>query len=193
MYSTQRKTAPRVVGGRVLRKNNHEVTRSFDTPFVTRERPGKGYRHVLAQRDVYEFVTLVPDFDELSRGLSGIVLAAGDPWIDGRIHGGFIYLCAWEGDLTSNLREDYFEEHRDIFARLGVPSDPVKNGRVTCHFDEPSARAYQLLHVFMHELGHHHDSMTTRSKIGNRGEAFAESFAREREAMVWDRYARVMR
>src|SRR4051812_16304253 len=100
MHSTPRKTAPRVVGGRAMRKNNHEVTRGLVDPYrgypaVARERPGRGYRHVLGQRDVHAFLGILPDWAELSRGLSAIVLAPGDELVDGRIQRGIIELCAW--------------------------------------------------------------------------------------------------
>ena len=43
---------------------------------------------------------------------------------------------------------------------------------------ENQARAFQLLHVLPHELGHHHDRMTNRSKLRiARGEPFAEDYA----------------
>jgi hypothetical protein len=41
----------------------------------------------------------------------------------------------------------------------------------------------------LHELGHHHDRMTTRSRrVGCRGEGYAEGYAWEYERLVWDRY-----
>lgn len=193
MYSCQRKTAPRVVGGRVLRKNNHELTTAFDRPFVTRERPGRGYKHVLAQRDVHAFLEILPGWRELSRGLSAIVLAAGESGMDGRLRGGVIELCAWETELVRVHTKSYFEEHRGVLERLGVPHEPAEPGWVTCHYDEQTARGFQLVHILLHELGHHHDSMTTRSRRGNRGEAYAEAFARERETLVWERYVQTMR
>lgn len=193
IHSFPRKTAPRVVGGRTLRKNNHEVTQPFDRPMVSRQRPGEGYRHVLSQRDVHAFIEIVSEWTELSRGLAGIVLAAGDPYLDGRWHERIIYLSAWEIDLERQVSRRYFDEHAAVLDRLGVPVSSQESEWVTCHFDERSARGFQLLHVFLHELGHHHDAMTTRSRRGSRGEAFAEAFAREREAVTWERYLRVMR
>jgi hypothetical protein len=51
---------------------------------------------------------------------------------------------------------------------------------------ENTARAYQLLYMFLHELGHHHDRMTTRSRRATaRGEPYAESYAnRDTERVV---------
>lgn len=53
----------------------------------------------------------------------------------------------------------------------------------------PEIRAYQLLHVALHELGHHHDRMTTKSKRrASRGEGFAERHALNYGDRIWERY-----
>ena len=58
-----------------------------------------------------------------------------------------------------------------------------------CEFTEAQARAYQLLHILLHELGHHHDRMTTKPKVrASRGEPYAEAYALQYEARIWDRY-----
>jgi hypothetical protein len=181
-----------------MRKNNHEPTRGLVDPLrghpvVARERPGRGYRHVASQRDVHAFLEILPDWPDLAVGLSAIVLAPGDPWVDGRHDRGVIELCAWNADLVRTHDRPHYDEHREIFERLGVPCEPAKPGWVVCHFDERSARAFMLLHVLTHELGHHHDRMTTRSRAhAARGEAYAEAFARQQEALVWERYARLL-
>jgi hypothetical protein len=69
-------------------------------------------------------------------------------------------------------------EHRPVLARLGVPVEPTD-----------SARAFQLLHVLLHELGHHHDRMTTRAgRYSCRGEDFAEHYSRRYAERIWGRY-----
>jgi hypothetical protein len=56
------------------------------------------------------------------------------------------------------------------------------------------ARAYQLLHVFLHELGHHADRASTQSgRRAARGEAYAEQFALELGSYIWDDFTRVFR
>lgn len=196
MYPSQRKTAPRVVGGRALRKNNHEPTRGLVDPLrdhviVTRERPGRGYRHVVSQRDVHAFVEIIPNWQSLRVGLSAIVLAEGSDYVNGRHRPGIIELCAWEASLVREIEVEHYREHRDIFERLAVPCEQTEPDYVVCHFDERSARAFQLVHVLLHELGHHHDRMTTRSRAeAERGERYAEQFARDHEALVWARFAR---
>lgn len=57
---------------------------------------------------------------------------------------------------------------------------------------EDQARAFQLLNVFLHELRHHHDLMTTRSgRETARGESYAEQFALELADEMRDDYLRV--
>lgn len=83
---------------------------------------------------------------------------------------------------------DHYEDHKAVLDRLGVRSHPIENG-VMCEFTEAQARAYQLLHILLHELGHHHDRMTTKSKVrASRGEPYAEAYALRHEAMIWKRY-----
>ena len=56
--------------------------------------------------------------------------------------------------------------------------------------DEETVRAYQLLDVLLHELGHHHDRMTTGSqKRPARGETYAEQYAAQYAERIWDAYS----
>ena len=58
-----------------------------------------------------------------------------------------------------------------------------------CEFSEAQVRAYQLLHILLHELGHHHDRLTTKPcGKPNRGESYAEAYALRHEAVIWGRY-----
>jgi hypothetical protein len=87
---------------------------------------------------------------------------------------------------------DFIAEHRSVLDRLGVPVDafPTPPGPFhRCHFTEDTARAFQLLHVLLHELGHHHDAMTTRKQRWScRGERYAEDYALRYAERIWDRY-----
>ena len=83
----------------------------------------------------------------------------------------------------------YYEDHKQVFVRLGVPCE-TKGEDYLCKFSESMVRAYQLLHIFLHELGHHHDRMTTRRQRGTgRGETYAEEYALRHEQLIWARYA----
>ena len=188
-----RKATPKVVGGLVQKKNNPEWTANYyDTPppalVIDRQRPGKGYRHVLMQRDIETFIGLLPEWAELSRGLNAIVLAPGERTTNGWHEPGVVHICAWETDLWVDYAVSHYDDHKALFDRLGVPTRPIENG-VMCEFNEAQARAFQLLHILLHELGHHHDRMTTKSKVqASRGEPYAEAYALRHEAVIWGRY-----
>ncbi len=69
-----RKTAPKVRGGKVQRKNrtapSPEIYGREPLQLQIRRLPaGRGYSHVLSRREVERFVRLIPDLAELSRGL----------------------------------------------------------------------------------------------------------------------------
>jgi hypothetical protein len=62
---------------------------------------------------------------------------------------------------------------------------------IRVRFTESTAKAFLLIHVLVHELGHHHDQMTTQKRRqASRGEAFAEAYAREHEDRIISLYCR---
>ncbi len=69
----------------------------------------------------------------------------------------------------------------------------IKTGpNYLCKFTQFSVKAFQLLHVFLHELGHHYDKMTTGSKReASRGEHFAEEYAVKNEEVIWEGYMKL--
>lgn len=192
MYS--RKTTPKVRDGKVQKKNNQEPTPNYYRGnlaefVIDRERPGEGHRHVLLQKDVRAFLGILPEWEELSRGLNAIVLATAESDAMGWHRPGVVAVCAWPRDIWDTWGIGFYEEHEDILARIGVPCES-KEGSVICKFTEDSARAFQLLHILTHELGHHHDRMTTRTQVrASRGERFAEEYARKYEAVIFSSYA----
>jgi len=194
MRHFNRKTTPKVVGGKPMRKNRTAKTPNYwntplDCPVIDRQRPGPGYRHVLMKRDVERFIVILPDWHTLSKGLNAIVLAPGDPGCDGRHWPGIVAVCAWERELWIETARWYHDAHRRIFRQLGVPCEELDSGDYLCRFTESTVRGYQLLHVLLHELGHHHDRMSTRSKRqSSRGEGFAERYALAHADVIWERY-----
>ena len=195
MQCGARKSAPKVVAGKVQKKNNwSQSTDYYYAPqprvvIVDRRRPDEGYKHVLRIEDIYKFLELLPEWNHLAVGLNAIVLAPGSQWADGLYHQGVVHICAWREYLWLEASESYYQDHANIFERLGVPCEELPSGEFLCKFDEGSVRAYQLLHILLHELGHHHDRMTTRSqKQSSRGEPYAEAYAIEHEALIWERY-----
>jgi hypothetical protein len=161
-------------------------------PRIFRKHPGPGCRHVLTKGDVCKFISILPDWPALSFGLKTILIAPARRNCDGYHRPGLVAICAQSVNLSQLVPyEAYIREHRDIFKRLGVPIERTKDGHLL-HFTAATLRAYQLLHIFLHELGHHHDRMTTRSQVRpSRGEGFAERYARSNGDRVWARYFEV--
>src|SRR4030095_10177077 len=135
-----------------------------------------------------DFIGILPEWSELSTGLNGIVLAPGDRSIFGYHRPGVVHICAWDKDLWITLSKEGYEQERFFLERLNV--ECADDGdEVVCKFSETTARAHQLLATLLHELGHHHDRMTTKSKIAaSRGEAYAEEYAKRYTAQTWNRY-----
>ncbi len=197
MQRGNRKSAPQVVKGRVQKKNNWSLSPDYYVApvprmvVVDRKRPGHGYKHVLNKSDIYKFLELLPDWNTLAIGLNAIVLVPGEHSTDGYHTPGVVHICAWEADLWCEIANDYYETHRDIWERFDVVCEETEDGDYLCKFDEYAVRGYQLLHILLHELGHHHDRMTTRSqKQASRGESYAEEYARLHEATLWRDYFR---
>ncbi len=191
-----RRSTPKVKDGQVLKKNRHLETPSYrsempQSPVIDKERPGQGYLHVVSKSDIEKFIRILPDWGELSKGLRAVLMAKGEPGCDGWYgHDGLVAICAWRRDLWRSSNEQHFVEHQQLYERLGVPSE-LEGGNVLCKFTRSTAKAYLLLHVFLHELGHHRDLITTKKKTNpGRGEGFAEEWAFKHEAFVWDAYVK---
>jgi hypothetical protein len=196
MSRFHRKTAPGVRDGRTLRKNDWRQSPSLyidprpGIP-IDRRRPGDGYRHLLLKRDLERFVRLISNWNELSRGLDLISLDRGRPGCDGWYDRGAIGICAWPLEMSYPLDLRWYAQHRDFLDRIGARVEDGGPGRdVIIHWTPDTARAYQLCHVFLHELGHHADRMHTRTKKDNgpRGEPFAEDYALDLEPLVLEHY-----
>lgn len=188
MKRSQRKVTPRVRGGKVQRKNRDAPTPNYwntpqRVPVLDKKRPGRGFKHYLRKEHIARFIRILPDWDKLSDGLDAIILSEGGDHSDGWFSRSVIGIAAWPRDSRLVFSIGYFRSHADIFERLGVKSTRQGNHYV-CHFAESQVRAYQLLHIFLHELGHHHDRYTTH------GEGYAELYARKYETLIWERYLR---
>lgn len=191
-----KRSALRVTDGRAVSPDHRRESPSIWTndggaPVIEKERPGRGYRHILRKSDLLAFIEMIPDWDELSAGLKGILLTEGDPHDFGwYFEEGVIGLCAWPRGLWLELPGEFYDENAGVLDRLGVECVRRK-GCVQARFTEGQARAYMLLNIFLHELGHHRDRMTTRSrKYSARGEGYAEDYALTHERRIWDAYMR---
>lgn len=196
MLRYNNKRSRQIIGGKTLNKDRVEPTPTYwnteqPYPVIDKQRPGRGYRHLLRKRDVLDFIELIPNWDELAQDLDAIVLAEGEDGLEGWYTEGVVGVCAWERDLWRRHPAHYYDENRGVFDRLGVDCER-RGERVLCRFTEGQARAFQLLNILLHELGHHHDRITTRSKLEcSRGEPYAEAYALEYEAVIWQRYLAV--
>ncbi|MDB5294186.1 MAG: hypothetical protein JWO31_169 [Phycisphaerales bacterium] len=195
MRSPSIKSSPRVKSGRQYAAEHslpapRDLNSPRDTTRVFRKNPGPTLRHFVQVRHVRAFVEILPDWTTLSAGLNAILLAPPPrPGVDGFHRPGLVAICAQPRNPHWVVTDErYVDAHRDLFDRLGVPIESTPDGHAL-RFTEQTLRAYQLLHVLLHELGHHHDRMTTRSKReASRGEPFAELYARSHGDRIWARY-----
>src|SRR5262249_39283877 len=146
MRTANRKSSPKVIAGKVQRKNNQSLTGDYyiteqRLPVVDRKRPGKGFRHLLKQKDIHEFIGILPDWKELSVGLNAIVLAPGRWDAFGYHVPGVVHICAWDENIWTDLSKEGYEQERAILERLGVPCEEIEDG-VLCQFTESTARAH---------------------------------------------------
>jgi hypothetical protein len=190
MPRVQRKSAMKVQGGRVLRKNNWKrdrddlwIPRASEIRLV-REDPGYGLRHLVTVPQLRAFLERLPMWDEVAVGLRAVVLS-GDDHAMGWHQGGVIALCGWERELWwDDAAPEWLAKNEHVLDCLGVEREGTE-----VRWTEAQARAFQLLDVLPHELGHHRDRMTTRSKWdAARGEPYAERYAREVFDRLWPAY-----
>jgi hypothetical protein len=191
-----RKTKTRIKNGKAQRKNRWANTPNYwntyqDEIQIDVESPGKGYKHFLKKRDIKLFLEILPNREEIDIEFDAVLLAQGSFNTDGWYKNGVIGVCAWERDMTKEYNLDYFEAHKDIFERLNIKFT-IKKDYVICDFTENQIKAYLLLHILLHEIGHHHDRINTRSKRRcGRGEKYAENYAFKYEKIIWNKYFEV--
>ena len=197
MAKPHRRTATRVRDGRVQKKQNWALDRhdyfalQQDEIRIDRRNPGKGYRHLVTVEQLRAFIRLLPEWDELAIGLDAIVLDAYDPTAFGRHREGIVMLSAWERSLWTRYSSRFVEQEAELLRLLDVETRPLRGDRQELRWTEAQARAFQLLDVLPHELGHHHDRMTSRRqrRIG-RGEPYAERYAERVREAIWPEYGR---
>ena len=196
----RRRTAPKVKDGQVQYKNNW--TRDRDDYHAWRQSeikldrrpPGDGYRHLLTIDQLRRAIALLPGWEEMAGGLDAVVLDTHDDDVMGWHYDGVIAICAWRRDLWWRDTHPWFlDQSRDLLDLLGVEQRRL-GPRTELRWTEEQARAYQVLDVLPHELGHHHDRMTTRSRDrAARGEPYAEAYARRALESMWPAYVREFR
>ena len=176
-----RRTTPKVKDGKVQRKNKWEQSPNYylkkrESLLIERRKPGKGFRHLLEREDIEAFIELIPGWKDLSRGLNAVVLTPGSfKWYGYHVHG-VLHVSAWDDGLWQDLKSPFVRTNLTTLERLKVPMQELPDGLTRCFFSEENAKAFQLLDVFLHELGHHHDCITNKSRICcPRGEPYGKS------------------
>ncbi len=188
-----KKTSPKVIGGLVQRKNNHSKT-ARNGYVIDRRRAGKGFRQVLKSKDIHDFTDIIPDWEVICEGIESIIIDAGDECRDGLYRHyndedtGVIWLSAWPEGLWVEFNDTYFKQHQWHLDLLEVVYEKKGNEWV-CHFTESKAKGFMLLHVFLHELGHHVDKLRSRKKnVLRGGDRFAENYANQTLKEIWQDY-----
>lgn len=188
-----RRTAPRVVDGKVRKKNRTTPT-VRSALVIDRQSPSAGCRHTVTKADVRKFIGLIPDWEEFAPGVHRVLLSRGNTDYDGlydfypREQSAVIELSAWSKSFWFLMTSEFFGEHQAILDRLGVSHDePDEEGFIPVRFTDDQARAFMLLHVFLHELGHHLERMG-KSTNADLDEAFAERFANDRFESIYPAY-----
>jgi hypothetical protein len=186
----------RVRDGRVQKKNNWapDTGDYFRAPQdeirIDRRDPGVGFRHVLTVAQLRTFIALLPDWDDVAVGLKAIVIDRGAAYAMGWYSPNVVALCAWESHLWSETTPGWLKQNESVLGLLDVRT-AKRGGSPWLLWTEKQARAFMLLDVLPHELGHHRDLMTTRSRRdAARGEPYAEAYARDVREAVWPVYTR---
>jgi hypothetical protein len=123
-----------------------------------------------------EFIGSVYDFDEAESAIAEWLNASEIEIVDGQTEGEWLAVEREEvpGTVIAELTQISYEIH--IYARC-----------VFMRFDRRTAAAYQLLHVFLHELGHHIDAMAPPHRgFITLGEDYAETWAVRCANEIWD-------
>lgn len=159
-----RKTTPKVKDGRVQRKNRTDESEYLAlvdgrTFTVIKHRAKSGYRHVLQLPEVYRYVELIPDWTEVSKGLSALALDAygSDEQTDTHYDAGYraIWMRPFPETLRTQWSRGFYERHEDFASRLGAELVSDNSASVTLSWTLAGAKAWQLLHLFLYDLSVH--------------------------------------
>ena len=185
----------RVRGGRVAKKNNWtpDAKDYYALPQseiqIERTDPGRGYRHVVTVAQLRRFLGILPDWDELAIGLEAISIYRGNPDYVGLSNPGVVVITAWVREMWWRVEPSWIKEEAELFDRLEVEIVPHPRAPdLEVRWTEPQARAYMLTDVLIHELGHHHDRMTSRGARASRGEPYAVQYSRRVREEIWPVY-----
>lgn len=152
---------------------------------VRKEKPGRGFISLTIKRDMERFIELIPQWKELSLGLSQVVLSPGEKDVLGWRSPGIIGLNAWERELEwEDCTPDFYNMNKELFKSLEIPVLRDGNAYVI-KFTDLTARAFQLLHVFVVLLCQHRDA------IGDKKTNHSKTYWKNRGKELFNRYIQV--
>lgn len=117
---------------------------------------------------MYRFVELIPDWPEVSQGLSALAFDqyGSDAQTDTHYEPTYraIWMYPFPDSMRTFWRRDFYEHHKDFVSRLGVDVVEGEGPRVTIGWTVAQAKAWQLLHLFLYDLSVHNQFMRSGEK-----------------------------
>lgn len=175
-----------------MRKKNRTVlspdiyVHEPDELLIKRTRPIAGHFHAVSATDVRRFVRLIDDWEEVASAVRAVILTPGGDYCYGRYNNaGIIKLDAWPkcGPHYVPSRKKWLIE------QIGLGPMPEGQTYMISDITKEQVRCYLLLGTFLHELGHHIDRMSTRSKLdAANGEPAAIRYEQMRQRELWKPY-----
>lgn len=180
--------------GKVQRKNRSRGGSGYSPTgrcAIERKRPGRGFRHVVTQDEVYQFLQIIPNWTEYAVGLERVLLDEGSDYRSGWFARGTIALCAFPTDLIVKFESEFFYRDIDFFKKFQVHWDTSDEEKFEVALTRSQAKYFALMRTLLHELGHHWDLATNRRSWCTRGESYAEDFGRRMESEIFNDYVSV--
>ncbi len=150
-----RKTNPRVIDGRVQKKNNDRPTHNYYNHVepelvIDRRRPGPEARHLLMVEDIKTFISIIPNWAELSRGIDAVLLVPYDDNYFGLYnYAGVIKISAWPVELWIEIGEGLNPRKDWLMKTLAVETEDLSYGGYLAKFTEnngPNSSAAKSKH-----------------------------------------------
>ncbi|TDF37224.1 hypothetical protein EYS14_13790 [Alteromonadaceae bacterium M269] len=197
-----RKVTPKVRDGKVQKKNRHQWTEfqellDQETFSTIKMKPQEGYIHVVDRKSALKFVKLIPDWEDMSKGLSALV-----PDIDGCNHQtdmnyypnsyNSIWLSPFPKDMTLYWPKEFGEGHKEVTDLLGIEQEEIDDEEIKTVWTKPKAQAWQLLHLFLYDLYCHHECMLQGKDNYHHSDKLAEEYAIKTSAIILPDYEKVV-
>ena len=111
------------IEGKHRRSKTGESRRRIAVPqtlVFDKKRSGYGYKHFLRRVDILNFISLLPDWDELSKGLRAVILDHGNDEYDGSYYysAGVVSICAWPRKQWIETDKEWYSRHQELLQRL---------------------------------------------------------------------------